>query len=69
MANHWKNHDSKQCKCGAIFSKVGNQSDKRWEETLNCPRCREKRKGKQHPVNAVHHVIHPLLDKFLRGAI
>lgn len=60
-------HKTKQCKCGAIFSKAKDQSYKRWGETLICPKCRGRDRPRPQPINKVSHVIHPAIDAFLRG--
>ena len=68
MAKHWKKPESKQCKkCSAIFSRVGNTTDKHWDMTLNCPRCRAKKNNKRDNYEQLGHyeVKNKAIDDFL----
>ena len=71
MAKHWKKPESKQCKCGAIFSKIGNQTDKHWAQTMNCPRCRAKKASKRDRQDHLgcYTVTHPVIDAFIYGKV
>ena len=71
MAKHWNKPASKLCACGAIFERIGNSNDLRWENTKNCPSCRKKRVAREEkdrrPGN--YEVRNPMIDRFISGKL
>lgn len=70
MTKHWTKQASKQCECGAIFERIGNTNDRRWEDTKHCPKCRMSRTKNEDAENRQlgHYKVNSaVINKFLRG--
>ena len=69
MAKHWNKPASKLCPCGAIFERIGNANDLRWENTKRCPNCRKTKVAREEKDRRLgtYIVNNPIIDKFLRG--